>query len=174
MKNLFIALSVLFSSIAVAQDLPLTYKADFKIIFDAAKSYYKTDKTGEATKITDEYFTSEIPCKSHFQNSAQSRLVTDKEEVTIHQVLFTGGKTLEETQTFFKKIAEVTKTLVPLNYKVSTTVNLKYDDKTSTTFELNSDVFAQVAKKPSVVMGIIKKQEAYYVEILVMGPVLIF
>jgi hypothetical protein len=174
MKNTLLYLFCIVSLGTKAQTVPATYAADFKLIFEAAKKYYKNDKVGEAKEIKDENFIKEVPCKTSFQNAKLSRLVMDRDEVLSHHVVFEGGATKEDALSVMRKFMDVTKPLLPPNFKESKTTNMRYADLTVYSIEYNSEIFAETAKRPSLLFGIIEKDGKFTVDIQVMAPVFTF
>lgn len=175
MKTFFTAFFILSAYIAsFAQTLPSTYTADFKLIFEAAKKYYKTDKEGEGQKITDDFFILEYKSKTHFQGARITRLVADKDEVLNHQAVFTAGNNKTEAEKLLRQFIDATTPLMPANFKETKSVNMKYVGQSDYTLEFNSDVFAEVAKKPTVRFGLIENNGIYSIEVLVMAPVFTF
>ena len=174
MKTKFTLLLSLLTIFAKAQTVPSTYAADFKLVWEAAKKYYKTDKVGEGKTLTGDFFIKEFECKAHFQNAKVSRLVMDKDEVLNHHLVFDAGATKEEALTLLKKFIAATKPLLPANFKDGKTTNMRYADLTVYSFEYNSEIFAETAKKPSMLLGIIEKDGKFTVDIQVMAPVFTF
>lgn len=174
MKKLY---TLLFLGAALgikAQSVPSTYAADFKLVWAAATKYYKTDKTGECKALDSKQFKQECPCKSSFQNAQVSQLVIDKDEVLNHHVVFDGGSSKETALATLRKFIDATKPLLPPKFKESKTIDMGYADQNAYKVEYDSEVFAEVAKKPSLVFGIKEKDGKYTVDILVMAPVFTF
>lgn len=174
MKKSILFLFCLVSLGSKAQTVPVTYAADFKIVWEAAKKYYKTDKVGEGKTITEDNFIKEYESKAHFQNAKESRLLMDKDEVLNHHLVFEGGATKEDALKLLRKFMDATKPLLPPNFKESKTTNMRYLDYTVYTMEFNSEIFAETAKKPSMVFGVIQKDGKFLIDIQVMAPVFTF
>lgn len=174
MKKTLIFLLCAISLSTKAQTVPATYAADFKLVFEAAKKYYKNDITGEAKQIKDEIFIKEVTSRASFQNAKLSHLVMDRDEVWNHHVVFDGGATKEDALSLLKKFMDATKPLLPPNFKEGRTTNMSYADLTVYTMEYNSEIFAETAKRPSLLFGIVEKDGKYTIDIRLMAPVFTF
>ncbi|HLP13768.1 MAG TPA: hypothetical protein VK177_17675, partial [Flavobacteriales bacterium] len=174
MKKLYTLLFLCATLGIKAQSVPATYAADFKAVWAAATKYYKTDKTGECTNLSGSTFKQECPCKSSFQNALESKLVVDRDDVLNHHVVFDAGKTKEEALKTLRKFIDATKPLLPAKFVESNTTDLGYADQKAYKVEYGSELFAEVAKKPSLVFGVKEKDGKFVVDILVMAPVFTF
>lgn len=174
MKKSILFLLCILALGSKAQSVPETYAADFKLVFEAAKKYYKADKVGEAKDLSGDFFIKEIGCKASFQNAKSSRLVMDKDEVWNHHVVFEAGVTKDGAIALLRKFMDATKPLLPANYKETKSTNMRYADMFAYTIEYNSEIFAEVAKKPSLLFGIMEKDGKYTVDIQIMAPVFTF
>jgi hypothetical protein len=100
-------------------------------------------------------------------------LLLDQTDLLTYQVIYSfDASTLEEAKAIKKETADMVKTLVPSDYKTYSTYVAGYAGYMTEMFEYNSDVFAEVSKRPVVRVGIILVSEGkYQLEILVSEPV---
>lgn len=174
MKKLSLFILCLASFCTYAQTVPSTYTADFKPIFEAAKKYYKTDKKADGASLPGPDFIKEYESLTSFQNALYSKLVADKDGVLNHRVLFNAGKTKEEALETLKLFVDATKPLMPPKFKENKSINVRYIGMQGVTLEYDSELFAEVAKKPTVTFGVIEEKGEFKIEVLIMAPVFTF
>lgn len=153
-----------------AQEVPATYASDFKIVLESAKKYFKGDLSGNPKLVADKDFDQEYACKNKFQGAVVSRLVTDKDGIVNHHVQFAAGNNKEAALQVLTKYVETTKPLLPPNYKESDNVIMRFVNSRGFVYEFNSEVFAEVSKKPTITIGLVQAGENYLVDICIMAP----
>lgn len=144
------------------------YSAKFKIVFEAAKKHFKTEKTGTGTVIADGNFVMEYTPLTRFDNAELNRVVIDKDQAAWYQLRFAAGTDKAEAEKKFEEAVALTKTLLPTTFAASTTYSDQYNKGEVTVIEYKSDVFAEVVKRPGIRMGLMQKDAKYSIEILVM------
>ena len=79
---------------------------------------------------------------------------------------------VNEAKSVKKEVADLVKTLLPSDYKTYSTYVAGYAGYMTEMFEYNSDIFAEVSKRPVVRVGIILLSEGKYnLEVIVSEPV---
>jgi hypothetical protein len=146
------------------------FSAKFKKLIELAKTYYKGEKTGTGTPVSDGVYVKAYDCVTKFNGAVVSRIIEDGDNVCQHQVHYEAADKAAAV-TLMGEIKKLVVSGVPANYKEGITYDARYFDAQCVFFEYNSDVFAEVAKKPSVKMGIINKDGKHYVEVLIIESV---
>jgi hypothetical protein len=147
------------------------FTTQFKSVFEAAKKRF-TSEMGTAQNSNDALYKKKYSTTIPFKN-ATVNLLLDQTDLLTYQVIYSfDASTLEEAKAIKKETADMVKTLVPSDYKTYSTYVAGYAGYMTEMFEYNSDVFAEVSKRPVVRVGIILVSEGkYQLEILVSEPV---
>jgi hypothetical protein len=147
------------------------FSTNFKSTFEAAKKRFVSEigslqngSTGSYAKM----FSTTILFKN-----ATSVIVEDNDQLKICQIIYSfDASTLDEAKGIKKLTSDLVKTLVPADYKMYSTYTAGYAGYMTDVFEYNSDIFAEISKRPVVRVGIILKSEGkYQLEILIAEPV---
>lgn len=164
---LLIALNLMPAPAQTALD-EAAFSATFKTVFEAAKTYFKSEKVGAGKDITETPFVKAYDCNTKFKDASVSRIVADEEMVCQHQVHYSAGTDKAAATALYKKIEALVIKGLPTNYHQNTTYDSRYYDSQAMVSEYNSEVFAEVAKRPSIKMGVMQIDGTYYVEVLIM------
>lgn len=179
MKNsvlflLFIGFLISFKGITPVAKSPIDksdFSTQFKLVFEAAKKRFASEM-GASEKSTDELYKKKYAATIPFKNASVSLLV-DQSDLLTYQVIYPfDAASLDEAKAVKKEVADLVKTLLPSDFKTYSTYVAGYAGYMTEMFEYNSDVFAEVSKRPVIRVGIILLSEGKYnLEIIVSEPV---
>lgn len=179
MKNSILFLFLLtvvvsFKTISPIANNPIDksdFKTQFNLVVEAAKKRFVSE-IGASEKSTDELYKKKYATTIPFKNANVSLLV-DQSDLLIYQIIYPfDAATLDDAKAVKKEVADLVKTLLPADYKTYSTYVAGYAGYMTEMFEYNSDIFAEVSKKPVVRVGIILLSEGKYnLEIIVSEPV---
>ena len=179
MKNsifliLFLSLTVSFKTITPHPKNPIDksdFSTQFKSVVEAAKKRF-ANEMGALQSSTDDNYKKKYATTIPFKNAAVSLLV-DQSDLLTYQIIYPfDATTLDEAKSIKKEVADLVKTLLPSDYKTYSTYVAGYAGYMTEMFEYNSDIFAEVSKRPVVRVGIILLSEGKYnLEVIVSEPV---
>lgn len=148
------------------------FKDQFSKIFEAAKSRFANEYGVEVTGFKDETYSKKYEAKLEM-SGANTAMVIDGENIKSYKIEYSfKAATLDEAKEVKKQTSELLKTILPSDYKSKSSYVAGYAGYMCDFFEYNSEIFAEVSKKPVVRVGIILEEEGKYIlEILVSEPV---
>jgi hypothetical protein len=147
------------------------FNTQFKLVFEAAKKRFASEM-GSSQSSDDANYKKKYSTNIPFKNATVSLLMDQTDLLTYRIIYSFDAATLDEAKAVKKETADLVKTLVPSDYKTYSTYVAGYAGYMTEMFEYNSDVFAEVSKRPVVRVGIILLSEGKYnLEILVSEPV---
>ena len=179
MKNsilflLFLSVIVSFKTITPTAKNPIDksdFSTQFKSVVEAAKKRFASEM-GALQSSTDDNYKKKYATTIPFKNATVSLLV-DQSDLLTYQIIYPfDPTTLDEAKSVKKEVADLVKTLLPSDYKTYSTYVAGYAGYMTEMFEYNSDIFAEVSKRPVVRVGIILLSEGKYnLEVIVSEPV---
>ena len=179
MKNsilflLFLTVTVSFKTITPTAKNPIDksdFSTQFKLVVEAAKKRFAFEM-GASQSSTDDNYKKKYATTIPFKNATVSLLV-DQSDLLTYQIIYPfDAATLDEAKSVKKEVADLVKTLLPSDYKTYSTYVAGYAGYMTEMFEYNSDIFAEVSKRPVVRVGIILLSEGKYnLEVIVSEPV---
>lgn len=179
MKKIFFAAVLLLtftafknaSSPVVAPYDKADFSTQFKAVFEAAKKRFVSE-IGARDNAYSGTYSKKYAATIAFKN-ASAGIVEDEGELKTFQTLYSfDAATLDEAKEIKKQTIDLVKSLLPADYKNSSTYTAGYAGYMTELFEYNSDIFAEISKRPVVRVGIILVSEGKYtLEILVSEPV---
>ncbi len=179
MKNsilflLFLTVTVSFKTITPTAKNPIDksdFSTQFKLVVEAAKKRFAFEM-GASQSSTDDNYKKKYATTILFKNATVSLLV-DQSDLLTYQIIYPfDAATLDEAKSVKKEVADLVKTLLPSDYKTYSTYVAGYAGYMTEMFEYNSDIFAEVSKRPVVRVGIILLSEGKYnLEVIVSEPV---
>jgi hypothetical protein len=171
MKTILLLISPQFASPAMQTGFDAAdFTAKFKKLFESAKTYFKNEKSGTGVAISDGPFVKQYDGVTRFNGATVSRMVEDGDGVNQHQVHYTVADKAAAVA-LVAQIQKIVLANIPSTFKEGTTYDARYHDMQAIFYEYNSDVFAEVAKRPSVKLGAIEKDGKYVVEVLILEAV---
>lgn len=148
------------------------FSTQFQLVFEAAKKRFVNEFGAQDKSFTSDVYAKKFGATIPFKNGTVS-LLEDAEQLKTYQVLFPfEAASLDEAKSIKKEAATLVKSLLPADYKTYSTYVAGYAGYMTEMFEFNSDIFAEVSKRPVVRIGIILLSEGKYnLEIIVSEPV---
>lgn len=148
------------------------FKEDFTKIFEAAKNRFANEYGDQDSGFKHEKYTKKYAAKLEM-SGATTCMVVDAENIKSYKMEYSfKAATLDEAKEVKKETSELIKAALPSDYKSKSSYVPGYAGYMCDFFEYNSDVFAEVSKKPVIRVGIILEEEGKYIlEILVSEPV---
>lgn len=147
------------------------FSAQLKSTFEAAKKRFVSELSAQDNSYSGTY-SKKFATTIAFKNASVS-IMEDTDQLKICRIVYTfDAATLDEAKEIKKQTADLVKTLMPADYKTYSTYTAGYAAYMVEVFEYNSEVFAEISKRPVVRVGIILESEGkYLLEILVSEPV---
>lgn len=172
---LTLLVAIPFLSFKMAINNPIdktTFKENFLKIFEAAKTRFANEFGKEEAGFKHEKYTKKYESTLNMDGASTS-MVIDGENIKSYKIEYSfKAATLDEAKEVKKETSDLLKTIVPSDYKSKSSYVPGYAGYMCDFFEYNSDIFAEVSKKPVVRVGIILEEEGKYIlEILVSEPV---
>lgn len=148
------------------------FNENFAKIYEAAKNRFANEFGDKDASFKDEKYKTKHAATIHLKE-ANVGMVIDAENLKSYRIEYKfSASSLEDAKAVKKETAEMVKNLVPKDYKTYSSYVPGYAGYMCEFFEYNSEVFAEVSKKPVVKVGIILIEEGKYIlEILVSEPV---
>lgn len=148
------------------------FTTNFKLVYEAAKKRFVSEKGSQASGFSSEKYAKKFATTISFKDASVG-IMEDSDQLLTFQILYSfSAATLDEAKAVKKEMGEWVKSLLPTDYKSSSTYTAGYAGYMTDLYEYNSDIFAEISKRPVVKVGIIATEEGKYnLEILVSEPV---
>lgn len=148
------------------------FTTQFPLVFEAAKKRFVNEFGAQDRNFTSDIYAKKFGATIAFKNGTVS-LLEDAEQLKTYQILYSfEAATLDEAKSIKKEAAVLIQSLLPADYKTYSTYVAGYAGYMTEMFEYNSDIFAEVSKRPVVRVGIILLSDGKYnLEIIVSEPV---
>jgi len=148
------------------------FTTNFKLVYEAAKKRFVSEKGAQASGFSSEKYVKKYTTTISFKDATVG-IMEDSDQLLTFQILYSfSAATLDEAKAVKKEMGDWVKSLVPADYKTSSTYTAGYAGYMTDLYEYNSDIFAEISKRPVVRVGIIATEEGKYnLEILVSEPV---
>lgn len=146
--------------------------AAFDKAWGATANSFKDMKTGDG-KVVDGLGTL-FGCNAKFPQAKSTSVVQVIEDDSDNfrvMVIYDAGQYKENAQKMFDELAAILGNLIPSDYPRKDNYIPGYVDQKVYLWDFASDNFADVAKKPSVTIGMRESNGKYAVELLIMEPV---
>jgi hypothetical protein len=147
------------------------FTAKFKLIFEAAKKRFATEKTGEKRTIKEDEFIGAYGVTTTFNNAHSSRLLVDSDNLLAYEAQFKIGTVKEDAKKVLADMVELLKNNLPAKFIMKDTYEMNWADPKIYAIEYDSEVFAIQAKQPSAKIGVIERDGNFLVRLLIFEPI---